>query len=95
MAIAAKESYETANEQLKDEIPKFIEARVGYFGPVFEALVKIQIDYYARSYQTLLPLQKYFNESSVLFLLLSANIPPPPVKPLQSIVNLPALNRVI
>lgn len=56
----AKETYETGNQQLKDEIPKLIEARISYFDPSFEALVKTQLDYYARCYEALLPLQKYF-----------------------------------
>jgi len=60
MMVAGKEAFVLANQQLKDEIPRLVEARISYFDPSFEALVKTQLDYYARCYEALLPLQKYF-----------------------------------
>jgi len=58
--VAAKEAFETSNQQVKDEVPKLVEGRIIYFDPSFEALVKTQLDYYARCYEALLPLQKFF-----------------------------------
>lgn len=64
MAMASRDAFERSNNQLKEEIPKLIEGRVGFFDPSFEALVKIQLEYYARSYDHLAPLQNYFGHGA-------------------------------
>jgi len=56
----AKEDFEKSNNVIKEEIPKFIDARVAYFDVSFEALLKTQLDYYHKCYECLVPLQKYF-----------------------------------
>jgi amphiphysin len=58
-AQAAKEAYESLNEQLYTEIPQLIDLRVPYLDPSFEALVKIQLRFCAEAYSRMAQVQQY------------------------------------
>lgn len=46
-AEAAEEAFATVNEQLKEELPKFVESRTAFLDPLFEAFVKLQLRYFS------------------------------------------------
>ncbi|KAF5095161.1 hypothetical protein D0Z03_001900 [Geotrichum reessii] len=60
----AKTIYEQLNNQLTVEIPRFIEKRVPYLDPSFEALVKIQLKFCTESYTRLAQVQQYLDPAS-------------------------------
>ncbi|CAG8499710.1 2652_t:CDS:2 [Diversispora eburnea] len=66
-ANTARELYESLNNQLVNELPRFIDLRVPYIDPTFEALVKIQLKFCRENHDKLSSLQNYFppNDSPV------------------------------
>ncbi|KAI7824131.1 hypothetical protein BC939DRAFT_516194 [Gamsiella multidivaricata] len=59
-ANLARDMYETMNAQLTTELPKVIDARVGYLDPSFEAVVKSQLSYAQDAHNALEGLRQYF-----------------------------------
>lgn len=57
----AKEIYEDLNNQLIDELPQLVDARVPYLDPSFEALVNIQLQFCTESYSRLAEVQQYMD----------------------------------
>ncbi|KAJ1978289.1 BAR adaptor protein Hob3 [Dimargaris cristalligena] len=49
----ARTTYEVLNQQLSDEIPQFVNIRVPYLEPSFEALLKAQLKFFEDSYAQL------------------------------------------
>lgn len=50
-------TYETINEQLKDELPKLIDLRIPFLDPSFESFVKLQLRFFNENYNHLNNLQ--------------------------------------
>lgn len=50
-------SYETINDQLKDELPKLIDLRIPFLDPSFESFVKLQLRFFNENYNHLNNLQ--------------------------------------
>lgn len=50
---AAKKTYDSYNDRLKEELPKLVEMRVPYLNPLFESFVKIQLRFFTDNYQKL------------------------------------------
>ncbi|XP_030841170.1 bridging integrator 3 [Strongylocentrotus purpuratus] len=48
---AAKEEYEKVHQELMEGMPNFFEARINYFQPCFEALIKAQVQYYTECFK--------------------------------------------
>ena len=63
-AEMARQSYETLNVQLQDEIPQLIDLRVPYLDPSFEALVKIQLRFCAEAYSRMAQVQQYLDKDT-------------------------------
>ncbi|CAG8519980.1 4261_t:CDS:10 [Ambispora leptoticha] len=61
-AETARETYESLNSKLLEELPQLIDLRVDYIDPTFEAFVKIQLKFCQESYEQLDALQQYFPE---------------------------------
>jgi len=59
----AKEVFEIINEQLIAELPQFIDLRVPYFDPSFEAMVRLQCKFAESGYETLGGVQRYFPDN--------------------------------
>ena len=60
-AQLAKEVYENLNNQLIEELPQLIDARVPYLDPSFEALVKIQLRFVREGYERIAQVQQYID----------------------------------
>lgn len=50
-------TYETINDQLKDELPKLIDLRIPFLDPSFESFVKLQLRFFNENYNHLNNLQ--------------------------------------
>ncbi|KAJ1924308.1 BAR adaptor protein Hob3 [Tieghemiomyces parasiticus] len=72
-AHQAKSAYEVLNQQLLDEIPQFINIRVPYMEPSFEAMLKSQL--------------KFFEDSYTQLQQVGARLPPAASQPLNTIVG--------
>jgi len=59
----AKEVFEIINEQLLAELPQFIDLRVPYFDPSFEAMVRLQCKFAEEGYEKLGGVQRYFPDN--------------------------------
>lgn len=59
-ANIVKEIYTSLNDQLLEELPRFIDLRVPYLDPSFEALVKIQFQFCYDGYDRMSKVQHYF-----------------------------------
>lgn len=59
----AKEVFEILNEQLLGELPQFIDLRVPYFDPSFEAMVRLQCKFAEDGYEKLGGVQRYFPDN--------------------------------
>ena len=60
----AREMYENLNTILIEDLPKFVELRVAYCDPIFEALVKSQLRFCQNSYEELEGLRHHFPPES-------------------------------
>ncbi|KAF8310336.1 BAR-domain-containing protein [Cantharellus anzutake] len=59
----AKEIFETINEQLVAELPQFLDLRVPYFDPSFEAMIRLQCKFAEEGYEKLGAVQRYFPDN--------------------------------
>jgi len=59
----AKEIFETINEQLVTELPQFLDLRVPYFDPSFEAMIRLQCKFAEEGYEKLGGVQRYFPDN--------------------------------
>lgn len=59
----AKEIFETLNEQLVAELPQFLDLRVPYFDPSFEAMIRLQCKFAEEGYEKLGGVQRYFPDN--------------------------------
>lgn len=59
----AKEVFDIMNEQLVTELPQFLDLRVPYFDPSFEAMIRIQSKFAEEGYEKLGGVQRYFPDS--------------------------------
>lgn len=60
----AEEVFDEINTRLKEQLPKFMSHRAGYFDPLFEAFVKLQWDYFDQRQVALSPLVKNMDAQS-------------------------------
>lgn len=61
--LSAKEDFEAQNETLMEDMAAFYDARVDFFSPSFQALIKSQIKYYTDAHQSYEGLQHVFSQS--------------------------------
>ncbi|SRR5258707_768624 len=59
----AKEIFETINDQLVAELPQFLDLRVPYFDPSFEAMIRLQCKFAEEGYEKLGGVQRYFPDN--------------------------------
>jgi len=59
----AKEVFEIMNEQLLQELPQFLDLRVPYFDPSFEAMIRLQSKFAEEGYEKLGGVQRYFPDN--------------------------------
>jgi len=59
----AKEVFDMLNDQLIAEIPQFLELRVPYFDPSFEAMIRMQSKFAEEGYEKLSGVQRYFADN--------------------------------
>jgi len=62
-ADAAKEVFDTINSQLITELPQFLDLRIPYLDPSFEAMVRMQCLFSEEGYEKLGGVQRYFEEN--------------------------------
>jgi len=59
----AKEIFEILNEQLITELPQFLDLRVPYYDPSFEAMIRLQCKFAEEGYEKLGGVQRYFPDN--------------------------------
>jgi len=59
----AKEVFDMLNDQLIAELPQFLELRVPYFDPSFEAMIRMQSKFAEEGYEKLSGVQRYFADN--------------------------------
>lgn len=62
----AKEVFDMLNDQLITELPQFLELRVPYFDPSFEAMIRMQSKFAEEGYEKLSGVQRSVVLSSML-----------------------------
>ena len=55
----AKEMFELLNDSLRKELPQFLDLRVPYFDPSFEAMIRMQAKFAEEGYEKLSGVQRY------------------------------------
>ena len=55
--------FEVLNEQLVSELPQFLDLRIPYFDPSFEAMVRLQCKFAEEGYEKLGGVQRYFTDN--------------------------------
>jgi len=58
----ARQVFETINLQLSSELPQFLDLRVPYLDPSFEAMVRMQLKFAEEGYEKLSGVQRYLEE---------------------------------
>ncbi|KAG0141915.1 hypothetical protein CROQUDRAFT_258478 [Cronartium quercuum f. sp. fusiforme G11] len=58
-----KQIFEVYNENLNRELPEFVDLRIPYLDPCFEAMVRLQLRFHESGYEKLGGVQRFFNES--------------------------------
>ncbi|TEB38271.1 BAR-domain-containing protein [Coprinellus micaceus] len=59
----AEEVYKMLNDQLINELPMFLDLRVPYFDPSFEAMIRMQSKFAEEGYEKLSGVQRYFSDN--------------------------------
>ncbi|TFL03111.1 hypothetical protein BDV98DRAFT_565418 [Pterulicium gracile] len=58
----AKQLFDLLNDQLVTELPQFMDLRVPYFDPSFEAMIRMQAKFAEEGYEKLSGVQRYFQD---------------------------------
>ncbi|WVO14099.1 hypothetical protein L204_101727 [Cryptococcus depauperatus] len=59
----ARDIFNILNDQLIAELPMFVELRIPYLNPSFEAMIRCQLNFATEGYEKLSGVQRYFSEN--------------------------------